>query len=63
VAAVVWIWDELLYDRVSGRFDVDGCLTVHEEFGDVDAVTLWHAYPVIGLDPRNRFDAYHDSSR
>jgi len=60
VVALVWMWDELLYDHDAGTFDVERFLGAHEGFGGLDAVILWHAYPVIGLDPRNQFDWYRD---
>lgn len=56
---LAWIWDDTLYDRASGRFTVDEFLAHGErEFGGYDAVVLWHAYPIIGLDERNQFDFY-----
>ena len=58
--AQVWLWDELLYDVVSGCFTPDRFLEDAERFGGVDAVVLWHAYPVIGLDSRNQWDWYRD---
>ncbi|WP_020666015.1 SUMF1/EgtB/PvdO family nonheme iron enzyme [Amycolatopsis nigrescens] len=58
---LVWLWDERLYDRATGRFTVAEFLRGGEEtYGGFDAVVLWHAYPVIGLDPRNQWDYYRD---
>ena len=59
--ALVWLWDELLYDHEAGRFTPERLL--HEadrEFGGFDGIVLWHAYPVIGIDERNQFDFYRD---
>lgn len=56
--AMVWLWDEALYDWEEGRFDPDRLLAAYASFGGLDAVVLWHAYPVIGVDPRNQFDWY-----
>jgi hypothetical protein len=59
--APVWLWDEQLYDGETGRFTprrlVDRGI---EDFGGYDAVVLWHAYPVLGIDRRNQFDFYRD---
>lgn len=59
--AFVWLWDQHLYDADSARFTprrlVDRGV---EEFGGYDAVVLWHAYPVLGIDSRNQFDFYLD---
>lgn len=58
---LVWLWDETLYDHERGVFTVDAFLDAGErDFGGFDAVVLWHAYPVIGLDDRNQFDYYRD---
>ena len=59
--ALVWLWDEALYDHEAGRFTPDEFLdAAQRDFGGFDGVVLWHAYPVIGLDPRNQFDYYRD---
>ena len=59
--ALVWLWDELLYDHEAGRFTPDRFGADGErEFGGFDGVVLWHAYPVIGIDERNQFDFYRD---
>ncbi len=57
----VWLWDELLYDWASHRFTPGRLVADAEErFGGFDAVVLWHAYPVIGIDDRNQWDYYRD---
>ncbi|MFC4852329.1 SUMF1/EgtB/PvdO family nonheme iron enzyme [Actinophytocola glycyrrhizae] len=58
--ALVWLWDERLFDREHGRFDVAGFLARTSDHGGFDGVVLWHAYPVIGIDDRNQFDFYRD---
>jgi hypothetical protein len=59
--ALVWLWDELLYDHEAERFTPDRLLDEAErEFGRWDALVLWHAYPVIGIDERNQFDWYRE---
>lgn len=59
--AQVWLWDELLYSFDQGRFTPERFLAdACERFGGLDAVVLWHAYPVIGLDDRNQWDFYRD---
>ena len=57
--ALVWLWDELLYDHAAGRFTPERfCAESEREFGGFDGIVLWHAYPVIGIDERNQFDYY-----
>jgi sulfatase-modifying factor enzyme 1 len=59
--ALVWLWDELLWDREAGRFTPERLLADgRERFGGFDGVVLWHAYPYIGVDERNQFDFYRD---
>ncbi|MER7011573.1 SUMF1/EgtB/PvdO family nonheme iron enzyme [Saccharopolyspora sp. NPDC000359] len=59
--AQVWLWDELLYSFEDGRFTPERFLAdARERFGGLDAVVLWHAYPVIGIDDRNQWDFYRD---
>jgi hypothetical protein len=59
--AQVWLWDELLYSFADHRFTPERFLAdARERFGGLDAVVLWHAYPVIGLDDRNQWDFYRD---
>ncbi|GGM13901.1 SUMF1/EgtB/PvdO family nonheme iron enzyme [Nakamurella endophytica] len=56
---VAWLWDDRLYDWDLDRWEPERLLDhLDREFGGVDAVVLWHAYPVIGLDERNQFDFY-----
>jgi hypothetical protein len=57
--AVAWLWDDTLYDHDAEVFTPDAYLDAGQrDFGGYDAVVLWHAYPVIGVDERNQFDYY-----
>ena len=59
--ALVWLWDELLYDHHARRFTPERfCDEAEREFGGLDGIVLWQAYPVIGIDDRNQFDLYRD---
>ena len=59
--ALMWLWDELLYDHAAGRFTPERfCAESEREFGGFDGIVLWHAYPVLGIDERNQFDFYRD---
>lgn len=58
--ALVWLWDERLFDHQRQCFTVDAYLEAAADFGGFDAVVLWQAYPVIGLDRRTQFDFYRD---
>jgi hypothetical protein len=60
--ALVWLWDERLYDHSAQRFTPELLLDEAErEFGGFDGLVLWHAYPVIGIDERNQFDYYREA--
>ena len=43
-------------------FTPDRWLQAAADHGGFDAIVLWHAYPIIGLDERNQFDFYRDVS-
>ena len=58
---VAWLWDELLYDHGRGVFTVARYLDAAErDFGGFDGITLWNAYPVLGIDERNHFAWFED---
>ncbi|MFC0681017.1 SUMF1/EgtB/PvdO family nonheme iron enzyme [Lysobacter korlensis] len=56
--ALVWLWDERLFDFEAQRFTLDEFLETTEDHGGFDGVVLWHAYPIIGIDDRNQYDFY-----
>jgi hypothetical protein len=56
--ALVWLWDEVLFNFDSQEFTPEKLIKDCEKFGGVDGIILWHAYPVIGIDSRNQFDFY-----
>jgi sulfatase-modifying factor enzyme 1 len=58
--AIVWLWDERLFDHTVQRFTPQRLLDAAAAHGGFDAVVLWHAYPIIGIDDRNQFDYYRD---
>ncbi len=57
--ALIWVWDELLFDFENQIFTPQNLLANAEKFGGFDGIILWHAYPVIGIDSRNQFDFYN----
>lgn len=55
------MYDELFYNWKEGKYTVEKFISESEkEFGRLDIVVLWHAYPRIGLDDRNQFDFYRE---
>lgn len=58
---LVGLWDELLCDHETGRFTPQAFVeAARRDLGGFDAIVLWQAYPVIGIDERNQFDFYRD---
>jgi formylglycine-generating enzyme required for sulfatase activity len=59
VCAMVMLFDREFYDPATNRFTVDSYVErLKREYGGVDAIVLWQAYPRIGFDSRNQFDHY-----
>lgn len=58
--ALIWLWDELLFDFTTQEFTPEKLIEDSARFGGFDGIILWHAYPVIGVDSRNQFDFYND---
>lgn len=58
--ALVWLWDERLFDHTEQQFTVRSFIETCADYGGFDGVVLWHAYPIIGIDDRNQFDFYRD---
>lgn len=55
------MYDESFYDRNSGEYKAEEWIDrLTAEYGRIDTIVLWHAYPRIGLDDRNQFDFYRD---
>jgi gamma-glutamyl hercynylcysteine S-oxide synthase len=56
-----FMYDRSFYDPEKGDYTLDSFLRDGKQrFGGYDAILLWHAYPRIGLDPRNQLDFYRD---
>ena len=60
VAPQVHTFDRLLYDAAAG-FTPARCLAdLEARYGRVDALSLWHSYPNLGIDDRSQFDLFED---
>jgi len=57
----LFLYDSEVYDRERRRYRTEEMVARWDrDFGGVDSVVLWQAYPRIGVDPRNQFDHYRD---
>ena len=60
VSALIWLWDERLFDHERQEFTPERLVTEADAYGGFDAVILWQAYPVVGIDQRTQFDFYRE---
>jgi len=56
-----FIFNHKLYDPVKNKYRIREYLTeVKEEYDGFDQFYFWHAYPRVGVDPRDQFDLFRD---
>lgn len=56
-----FIYNHKLYDPVNNKYRIREYLTeVKEEYDGFDQFYFWHAYPRVGVDPRDQFDLFYD---
>jgi hypothetical protein len=56
-----FIYNHKLYDPVKNKYRIREYLTeVKEEYDGFDQFYFWHAYPRVGVDPRDQFDLFRD---
>ncbi|MCW5943190.1 MAG: SUMF1/EgtB/PvdO family nonheme iron enzyme [Fimbriimonadaceae bacterium] len=62
VCGLVMLFDEEFVEARTGEFKVESYVERYRrEFGGLDALCLWQAYPRIGFDDRNQFDHYREA--
>ena len=57
----VMMFDRTFVEPETGHFLVEDWVKhARDQFGELDALVLWQAYPRIGFDSRNQFDHYRE---
>jgi len=56
-----FMYDREFWNPEKAEYRLDEFLKAgRRKFGGFDAILLWHAYPRLGIDPRNQVDFYRD---